>query len=100
MGEIFLIFLADESIYRKFAPLSDESRHDHRPKVIFSNILLPAGQSAPEDRTMALDAIFAHPNFHCWIVAWTKKLVPGSLRQSAFHNVKRNPMFHLHADTG
>lgn len=41
---------------------ADESQHDHTQKVMFGNIVLRAGQSASQDRTMALDAIFAHPN--------------------------------------
>jgi hypothetical protein len=44
------------------APLvPNESQHDHGQKQIFGTIL-PAGQTATEDRTMTLDAIFAHQN--------------------------------------
>lgn len=38
-----------------------EWQHDHGQKQIFGTIL-PAGQTAVEDRTMTLDAIFAHQN--------------------------------------
>src|SRR5690242_19863753 len=44
------------------APLvPNESQHDEGQKQIFDRIL-PAGQTASQDRAMALDAIFAHPN--------------------------------------
>lgn len=44
------------------APLvPNEAQHDHGQKVIFG-VTLPAGQTAVQDRTMALDAIFAHQN--------------------------------------
>ena len=36
--------------------------HDHGAKVLFGNVYLPGGQSIVQDRTMALDAIFNHPN--------------------------------------
>lgn len=41
--------------------VANESQHDEGQKQIF-NTTLPAGQTAEEDRAMALDAIFAHPN--------------------------------------
>lgn len=41
--------------------VANESQHDEGQKQIF-NTILPAGQTAAEDRTMVLDAIFAHPN--------------------------------------
>lgn len=41
--------------------VANESQHDEGQKTIF-NSTLSAGQTAAEDRTMALDAIFAHPN--------------------------------------
>jgi len=45
------------------APLvANENQHDKGQKELFGNITLPAGQTASEDRAMALDAIFAHPN--------------------------------------
>lgn len=45
------------------APLvANETQHDKGPKVLFGNVVIPAGQSAEQDRQMALDAIFAHPN--------------------------------------
>ena len=36
--------------------------HDHGAKLLFGSVHLPAGQSIIQDRTMALDAIFNHPN--------------------------------------
>jgi uncharacterized protein (DUF1800 family) len=45
------------------APLiSNDSQHDKGEKHLFDDVTLPAGQSADQDRKMALDAIFAHPN--------------------------------------
>jgi uncharacterized protein (DUF1800 family) len=45
------------------APLvANENQHDEGQKVLFGNVTIPAGQSAEQDREMALDAIFAHPN--------------------------------------
>jgi uncharacterized protein (DUF1800 family) len=45
------------------APLvANEAQHDKGQKVLFGNVLIPAGQSAEQDRKMALDAVFAHPN--------------------------------------
>ncbi len=45
------------------APLiANESQHDNGSKRLFGSVTLPAGQSAEQDRKMALDAIFAHPN--------------------------------------
>ncbi len=41
--------------------VANESQHDKGQKQIF-NTILPAGQTASEDRAMTLDAIFAHPN--------------------------------------
>lgn len=44
------------------APLMpNESQHDEGQKQIFDR-MLPAGQTAFQDRAMALDAIFSHPN--------------------------------------
>jgi uncharacterized protein (DUF1800 family) len=42
--------------------VGNEAQHDKGQKVLFGNMVIPAGQSAEQDRTMALDAIFAHPN--------------------------------------
>ena len=36
--------------------------HDHGAKTLFGSVHLPAGQSIVQDRTMALNAIFNHPN--------------------------------------
>ena len=36
--------------------------HDHGAKTLFGSVNLPAGQSIVQDRTMALNAIFQHPN--------------------------------------
>lgn len=45
------------------APLvANESQHDKGEKRLFGNVILPAGQTASQDRAMALDAIFANPN--------------------------------------
>ena len=45
------------------APLvANENQHDKGQKQLFGNVTLPAGQTASQDRAMALDAIFAHPN--------------------------------------
>jgi uncharacterized protein (DUF1800 family) len=45
------------------APLVDnEYEHDKGQKLLFGKVSLPAGQTAAQDRDMALDAIFAHPN--------------------------------------
>jgi uncharacterized protein (DUF1800 family) len=44
------------------APLvPNEGQHDKGQKRLF-NVTLPAGQTTSQDRAMALDAIFAHPN--------------------------------------
>lgn len=43
------------------ALVANEAQHDHGQKQIFGTIL-PAGQTAAQDRTMTLDAIFAHQN--------------------------------------
>jgi uncharacterized protein (DUF1800 family) len=40
----------------------NESTHDHNAKLLFGSVKLPAGQSIIQDRDMALDAIFHHPN--------------------------------------
>ncbi|MCU1251284.1 MAG: hypothetical protein JWQ49_4313 [Edaphobacter sp.] len=40
----------------------NESTHDHNAKLLFGSVRLPAGQSIIQDRDMALDAIFHHPN--------------------------------------
>jgi hypothetical protein len=42
--------------------VATESQHDHGQKILFGNVTLPAGQTAAEDRSAALDAIFNHPN--------------------------------------
>jgi uncharacterized protein (DUF1800 family) len=42
--------------------ISAESSHDENAKLLFGTVILPAGQSAVQDRQMALDAIFNHPN--------------------------------------
>lgn len=42
--------------------LANEAQHDQGQKVLFSNFVIPAGQSAEQDRQSALDAIFSHPN--------------------------------------
>jgi hypothetical protein len=39
-----------------------DAKHDHNAKVLFGNVSLPAGQTIIQDRDMALDAIFNHPN--------------------------------------
>jgi len=45
------------------APLvAQENQHDQGQKTLFGNVVLPAGQTAEQDRKMALDAIFQHPN--------------------------------------
>jgi hypothetical protein len=44
-------------------PLTDlEWAHDQGAKLIFGTVIMPAGQTAIQDRQMALDAIFNHPN--------------------------------------
>ena len=40
----------------------NDSTHDHNAKLMFGTVRLPAGQSIIQDRDMALDAIFNHPN--------------------------------------
>src|SRR5260370_2679165 len=42
--------------------IATESKHDHRKKVLFGTVVLPAGQDAETDRKTALDARFNHPN--------------------------------------
>lgn len=42
--------------------VANEGQHDKGQKTLFGNVILPAGQSATQDRALALDAIFAHPN--------------------------------------
>ncbi len=39
-----------------------ESYHDHNAKLLFGSVVLPGSQTAEQDRDMALDAIFNHPN--------------------------------------
>jgi uncharacterized protein (DUF1800 family) len=39
-----------------------EWAHDENAKLLFGTVILPAGQTAIQDRQMALDAIFNHPN--------------------------------------
>jgi hypothetical protein len=41
---------------------ANEGSHDHNAKLLFGAVILPAGQSITQDRDMALDAIFNHPN--------------------------------------
>ena len=44
-------------------PIAPNDRtHDHNAKLLFGSVRLPAGQSIIQDRDMALDAIFNHPN--------------------------------------
>jgi uncharacterized protein (DUF1800 family) len=44
-------------------PLSNaEWAHDLNAKLLFGAVILPPGQTTFQDRTMALDAIFNHPN--------------------------------------
>jgi uncharacterized protein (DUF1800 family) len=44
-------------------PLSStEWAHDKNPKLLFGTVVLPGGQTTTQDRQMALDAIFNHPN--------------------------------------
>ncbi len=45
-----------------FPLVATESLHDHGQKVLFGTTILPAGQDAATDRTMALNAVFNHPN--------------------------------------
>ncbi len=61
------------------ALVANEAQHDHGQKQIFGTIL-PAGQTAAQDRTMTLDAIFAHQN-----------LPPFVSRILIQHLVKSNP---------
>jgi uncharacterized protein (DUF1800 family) len=42
--------------------MSLEWAHDENAKLLFGTVILPTGQSAIQDRQMALDAIFNHPN--------------------------------------
>lgn len=42
--------------------MDNEFFHDRGAKVLFGKVLLPAGQTATQDRQQALDAIFMHPN--------------------------------------
>jgi uncharacterized protein (DUF1800 family) len=37
-------------------------KHDEGSKVLFGNVTIPAGQTAAQDRDMAIDAVFQHPN--------------------------------------
>jgi uncharacterized protein (DUF1800 family) len=39
-----------------------EDWHDHNAKLLFGSVVLPAGQTALQDRAAALDAIFNHPS--------------------------------------
>jgi hypothetical protein len=39
-----------------------DANHDNGAKLLFGTVALPAGQTAQQDRTMALGAIFDHPN--------------------------------------
>ncbi|WP_124916973.1 DUF1800 domain-containing protein [Alteromonas flava] len=39
-----------------------EAFHDTGEKLLLNNVLVPAGQSAEQDLTMALDSLFMHPN--------------------------------------
>jgi hypothetical protein len=42
--------------------VANEGQHDKGQKLLFGKMILPAGQSSEQDRKMALDVIFAHPN--------------------------------------
>jgi uncharacterized protein (DUF1800 family) len=57
LNPTFTFYGADYSA----ALVPNEAQHDRGQKQIFDT-LLPAGQTATEDRTMTLDAIFAHQN--------------------------------------
>ncbi len=46
----------------------NEDYHDKGPKTLLDGFEVPAGQSAREDLTMALDNIFNHPNIGPFIV--------------------------------
>ncbi len=39
-----------------------EARHDHNAKLLFGTVFFPPNQTATQDRSMALDVIFNHPN--------------------------------------
>jgi hypothetical protein len=45
----------------------NDQQHDHNAKLLFGSVVLPAGQSITQDRNMALDAIFNHPNLPPYI---------------------------------
>jgi hypothetical protein len=60
--------------------VGNDSAHDHTAKNLFGTVVLPAGQSIVQDRQMALDAIFNHPN-----------LPPFISRLLIQHLVKSNP---------
>jgi uncharacterized protein (DUF1800 family) len=42
--------------------VANDANHDNGAKLLFGTVALPAGQTAQQDRTMALGAIFNHPN--------------------------------------
>jgi uncharacterized protein (DUF1800 family) len=42
--------------------VSQDYYHDENAKLLFGSVILPAGQTAIQDRQAALDAIFNHPN--------------------------------------
>ena len=42
--------------------VANEAQHDHGQKLLFGTVVLPAGQDAANDRTIALNAIFNHQN--------------------------------------
>jgi hypothetical protein len=43
-------------------PLAATGIHDEGQKVLFGSVVIPAGQDAATDRSMALQAVFNHPN--------------------------------------
>jgi hypothetical protein len=62
--EPIIVNAADVRFYIDFSqPLNpNDSKHDHTAKLLFGTVSLPAGQTIIQDRDMALDAIFNHPN--------------------------------------
>jgi hypothetical protein len=47
--------------------IADETQHDQGSKTIFGNIVIPAGQTAAQDRDQILNVIFNHPNLPPYI---------------------------------
>jgi hypothetical protein len=60
--------------------LGTDYQHDHSAKLLFGSAILPSGQSVQQDRDMALDVIFNHPNVPPFI---SRRLIQ--------HLVKSNP---------